>query len=53
MIIYLTKVRLAGIMVLHEPEPHFFLGFAAEAVARNCLRRSFFMLARSFRVGTF
>jgi transposase-like protein len=36
----------------HEDKPHFFLGLAAEADARNCLRKSFFIDANNFRVGT-
>jgi len=36
-----------------EVKYHLFLGFAADADARNCLRRSRFMDASNFRVGTF
>jgi len=34
MIIYLTKAIFHAIMLLYEAKSHFFLGFAAEAVAR-------------------
>ncbi len=37
----------------HEVKSHFFLGLAAEAVARNCLRKSRFIDANNLRVGTF
>lgn len=36
----------------HEAKSHFFLGFGADADARNDLRRSRFMLASNFLVGT-
>jgi hypothetical protein len=37
---------------IHEVKAHFFLGLGGEADARNDLRRSRFMLASNFRVGT-
>jgi len=52
MIIYLTKVRVWMHTPTYEAKSHFFLGFGADADARNDLRRSRFMLAKSFRVGT-
>ncbi len=33
-------------------KPHFFLGLAAEADARNCLRKSLLIEASNFLVGT-
>lgn len=36
----------------HEVKSHFFLGLAAEADARNCLRKSLFMDANNLLVGT-
>jgi hypothetical protein len=38
--------------VPHEAKSHFFLGLGAYADARNDLRRSRFMLASNFLVGT-
>lgn len=52
MIIYLTKVRMYMHTAFHEVKSHFFLGFGAAADARNDLRRSRFMLASNFLVGT-
>jgi hypothetical protein len=52
MIIYLTKVAMFLHNPFHEAKSHFFLGFGAEADARSCLRRSRFMLANNFLVGT-
>jgi hypothetical protein len=52
MIIYLTKAIPHANILVHEAKSHFFLGLAAEADARSCLRKSLFMLATSFLVGT-
>jgi hypothetical protein len=52
MIIHLTKAQQCRTLFLYEAKSHFFLGFAVEADACNCFRRSRFMLASSFRVGT-
>ena len=52
MIIYLTKVAMFLHTVFHDAKSHFFLGFGADADDRNDLRRSRFMLASNFLVGT-
>jgi len=51
-IIHLTKVNPSRTLLLYEAKSHFFLGLAAEAEARSCLRISRFMLASNFLVGT-
>ena len=39
-------------MLMYEAKSYFLLGLAAEADARNCLRKSLFMDASNLRVGT-
>ena len=52
MIIHLTKVRSWEHNLSHGAKSHFLLGLAAELDACNCFRKSRFMLASSFRIGT-
>ena len=51
MIIHLTKVTMFRHTVFHEVKTHFFLGLAA-ADGRIFRRKSRFMLASNFRIGT-
>src|SRR5437870_2627131 len=50
--LYTLQKFIDALASIHEVISYFFLGFAAEADARNCRRKSFFTLANSFRIGT-
>jgi hypothetical protein len=51
-IIHLTKVKPYLNILSHGSKSHRFFGLEAEADGRNCLRKSLFMDAINFLVGT-